>query len=129
MQPETAALFISERRGVLSRKTVWALMRRYSDAAGLGILLQHAAPRLRLCAGRPGRADTRLIRDYLGHRNIQHTVRYTATNPARFRSCGGSLVFSIVVSERKSHMPHSVWPATFFQARRFSKKQDYTPLI
>jgi len=26
----------------------------------------------------------RLIQDYLGHRNIQHTVRYTATNPARF---------------------------------------------
>ena len=29
-------------------------------------------------------ADTQLIQDYLGHRNIQHTVRYTATNPARF---------------------------------------------
>ncbi len=29
-------------------------------------------------------ADTRLIRDYLGHQYIQHTVRYTATNPARF---------------------------------------------
>jgi type 1 fimbriae regulatory protein FimB len=29
-------------------------------------------------------ADTRLIQDYLGHRNIQHTVRYMATNPARF---------------------------------------------
>ena len=29
-------------------------------------------------------ADTRLIQDYLGHRNIQHTVMYTATNPARF---------------------------------------------
>jgi type 1 fimbriae regulatory protein FimB len=28
-------------------------------------------------------ADTRLIQDYLGHRNIQ-TVKYTATNPARF---------------------------------------------
>jgi len=27
---------------------------------------------------------TRLIQDYLGHRNIQHTARYTATNPARF---------------------------------------------
>jgi site-specific recombinase XerD len=25
-------------------------------------------------------ADTRLIQDYLGHRNIQHTVRYTATH-------------------------------------------------
>ena len=29
-------------------------------------------------------ADTRLIQDYLGHRNIQHTVIYTAANPARF---------------------------------------------
>jgi len=27
--------------------------------------------------------DTRLIQDYLGHRNIQHTVRCTAANPAR----------------------------------------------
>ena len=25
-----------------------------------------------------------LIQDYLGHRNIQHTVIYTAANPARF---------------------------------------------
>jgi len=29
-------------------------------------------------------ADTGFIQDYLGHRNIQHTVIYTATNPARF---------------------------------------------
>ena len=29
-------------------------------------------------------ADTRPIQDYLGHRNLQHTVRYTAANPARF---------------------------------------------
>ena len=29
-------------------------------------------------------ADTWLIQDYLGHLNIQHTVMYTATNPARF---------------------------------------------
>jgi type 1 fimbriae regulatory protein FimB len=29
-------------------------------------------------------ADTRLIQDYLGHRDIQQTVRYTAANPARF---------------------------------------------
>ena len=29
-------------------------------------------------------ADTQLIQDYLGHWNIQHTVMYTATNPARF---------------------------------------------
>ncbi|TSA09870.1 MAG: transcriptional regulator [Deltaproteobacteria bacterium] len=29
-------------------------------------------------------ADTRLIQDYFGHRTIQHTVMYTAANPARF---------------------------------------------
>ncbi len=28
--------------------------------------------------------NTRLIQNYLGHRNIQHTVIYMATNPARF---------------------------------------------
>jgi type 1 fimbriae regulatory protein FimB len=29
--------------------------------------------------------DTRLIQDWLGHRNIQHTVRYTRLNPQRFK--------------------------------------------
>jgi site-specific recombinase XerD len=28
--------------------------------------------------------DTRAIQDYLGHQNIQHTVRYTAMAPHRF---------------------------------------------
>ena len=28
--------------------------------------------------------DTRLIQDYLGHRNIAHTVRYTRTAATRF---------------------------------------------
>jgi hypothetical protein len=32
-------------------------------------------------SGRPQRADTRLIQDYIGHLNIQRTVRYTASNP------------------------------------------------
>ncbi|MGG4607732.1 hypothetical protein [Providencia sp. Me31A] len=26
-----------------------------------------------------------MIQDYLGHTNIRHTVRYTASNPARFK--------------------------------------------
>ncbi|OTA14182.1 FotT [Xenorhabdus beddingii] len=30
--------------------------------------------------------DTRLIQDYLGHRNIRHTVRYTASNAGRFET-------------------------------------------
>ena len=30
--------------------------------------------------------DTRAIQDYLGHRNIQHTVRYTRLSPDRFEN-------------------------------------------
>jgi integrase len=29
--------------------------------------------------------DTRSIQDYLGHQNIQHTVKYTALSPTRFK--------------------------------------------
>ena len=32
--------------------------------------------------------DTRLIQDYLGHRNIRHTVWYTASNAGRFTASG-----------------------------------------
>jgi type 1 fimbriae regulatory protein FimB len=43
-------------------------------------MLRHACGFARADQG----ADTRLIQDYLGHRNIQHIIRYMATNPARF---------------------------------------------
>ena len=29
--------------------------------------------------------DTRSIQHYLGHKNIQHTVRYTELSPVRFK--------------------------------------------
>jgi site-specific recombinase XerD len=29
--------------------------------------------------------DTRALKAYLGHRNIQHTVRYTELSPGRFK--------------------------------------------
>src|SRR2546430_444075 len=85
MQPEGDAFFLSERRRPLSRKTVWLMIRDYGRRAGLPIdahphILRHACGVALADQG----ADTRLIQDYLGHRNIQHTVRYTATNPARF---------------------------------------------
>jgi len=85
MKPETDAFFISERRKPLSRKTAWVMIRDYGRDAGLPIdahphMLRHACGFALADQG----ADTRLIQDYLGHRNIQHTVRYTATNPARF---------------------------------------------
>jgi type 1 fimbriae regulatory protein FimB len=85
MQPDTDAFFISERRGPLSRKTAWLMIRDYGKLAELPVdahphMLRHACGFALADQG----ADTRLIQDYLGHRNIQHTVRYTATNPARF---------------------------------------------
>ncbi len=85
MKPETDAFFISERRGPLSRKTAWLMIRDYGRRADLPVeahphMLRHACGFALADQG----ADTRLIQDYLGHRNIQHTVMYTATNPARF---------------------------------------------
>jgi type 1 fimbriae regulatory protein FimB len=85
MKPDTDAFFLSERRRPLSRKTAWLMIRAYGERAGLPLLayphmLRHACGFALADQG----ADTRLIQDYLGHRNIQHTVRHTATNPARF---------------------------------------------
>src|SRR5262249_3505088 len=34
--------------------------------------------------------DTRALQHYLGHKNIQHTVRYTDMAPDRFRTFGGA---------------------------------------
>jgi type 1 fimbriae regulatory protein FimB len=85
MKPTGKAFFVSEQRQPLHRSTVNLAMRKYSVAAALPLLahphmLRHACGFALADQG----ADTRLIQDYLGHRNIQHTVRYTATNSARF---------------------------------------------
>ncbi len=85
LKPPTDAFFVSERRGPLHRKTVWQAIRDYGRTAGLALpahphQLRHACGFALADQG----ADTRLIQDYLGHRDIRHTVIYTATNPARF---------------------------------------------
>ena len=85
LNPEGDAFFVSERRTALNRKTAWAAIRDYGEKANLAVtahphMLRHACGFALADQG----ADTRLIQDYLGHRNIQHTVVYTATNPARF---------------------------------------------
>ncbi len=85
MKPAGKAFFVSEQRKPLHRSTVNLLLITYSRAASLPLLahphmLRHACGFALADQG----ADTRLIQDYLGHRNIQHTVKYTATNPTRF---------------------------------------------
>jgi site-specific recombinase XerD len=86
MQPHSNFLFISERRKPLSRFTVCALVNKYAEAAGLSELAVHPHMMRHACgyslANRG--ADTRLIQDYLGHKNISHTVRYTKLAPGRF---------------------------------------------
>ena len=86
MQPHSNFLFISERRKPLSRFTVCVLIKKYGAAAGLGNLEIHPHMLRHACgyslANRG--ADTRLIQDYLGHKNITHTVRYTKLAPGRF---------------------------------------------
>ena len=44
----------------------------------------HVEARLRLCPGQQGH-DTGALQAYLGHKNIQHTVRYTELSPGRFK--------------------------------------------
>lgn len=85
IEPREGFFFVSERRLPLSRKTAWLAIRTYGEKAALAVpahphMLRHACGFALADQG----ADTRLIQDYLGHRNIQHTVVYTATNPARF---------------------------------------------
>jgi len=92
MKPDDCdAFFVSERRNPLNRRTAWDAIRRYGEKAGLPLaahphMLRHACGYELASQG----ADTRLIQDYLGHRNIQHTVQYTAAkqytaaNSARF---------------------------------------------
>jgi type 1 fimbriae regulatory protein FimB len=79
-------LFISERRTPLSRVTVWVLFQKYAKAAGLEDLNLHPHQLRHACGYNLANrgADTRLIQDYMGHQNIQHTVRYTQLAPGRF---------------------------------------------
>ena len=85
MKPIGKSFFVSEQRTPLHRATVNFAVQKYSEAAALPLLahphmLRHACG---FALAEQG-ADTRLIQDYLGHRNIQHTVKYTAAYPARF---------------------------------------------
>lgn len=78
-------LFISTRGTPLSRQQAWRIVRNSGERSGLNTsthphMLRHACGYELAERG----TDTRLIQDYLGHRNIRHTVRYTASNAARF---------------------------------------------
>ena len=87
MQPHGTTLFISERRQPLSRKTVWVLIRRYGTVAGL-TRLAHPQMLRHGCgyALAAQKAETRVIQQYLGHRYLLHTLKYTAKRPIQFET-------------------------------------------
>lgn len=78
-------LFLSQKGGALSRQQFYDLLKRYGQMANIPVMphphmLRHSCGFQLADLG----TDTRLIQDYLGHRNIRHTVLYTASNSARF---------------------------------------------
>lgn len=84
--PASPYVFVSERGAPLSRRSVHAMVARAGKAAGIPFsvhphMLRHATGYTLANAGQ----DTRAVQAYLGHRNIQHTVRYTQLDPSRFK--------------------------------------------
>jgi site-specific recombinase XerD len=83
--PASDYVFQSERSEKMSRSAFWRIVSKAGARAGLPVkayahLLRHSCGYFLANKG----CDLRLIQDYLGHKQIQNTVRYTALNPARF---------------------------------------------
>jgi integrase len=79
-------VFVSERGVPFTTAGFARMMERAGRAAGLALkvhphMLRHACGFALANAGH----DTRSLQAYLGHSNIQHTVRYTELAPDRFK--------------------------------------------
>ena len=79
-------VFVSERSAPFTAAGFARMIERAGAAAGLGLkvhphMLRHACGFALANAGQ----DTRALQAYLGHKNIQHTVRYTELAPDRFK--------------------------------------------
>ncbi|MGK7934620.1 MAG: tyrosine-type recombinase/integrase [Xenococcaceae cyanobacterium] len=84
---DTSYVFVSERKAPLSTRSVRHIVARAGEIAGLPFQvhphqLRHGCGYYLAAQGH----DTRAIQDYLGHKNIHHTVRYTQMSPQRFEN-------------------------------------------
>ena len=83
--PASDYMFQSERSEKMSRSALWRVVLHAGDRAALPV--KAYAHQLRHACGyylANKSCDLRLIQDYLGHKQIQNTVVYTALNPSRF---------------------------------------------
>jgi len=85
--PSSPYLFVSELGGPMTPATVRKLITRAGEKAKLPFpihphMLRHSTGYKLANDGH----DTRSIQQYLGHRNITHTVRYTELSPERCRA-------------------------------------------
>src|SRR6266700_2332621 len=84
--PKSPFVFVNERGTPFSSDGFNWLVKRAGQKAGLPFqvhahMLRHSAGYKLAGDGH----DTRAIQDYLGHRNISNTVRYTELSPTRFK--------------------------------------------
>ena len=85
--PKSAFVFVNERGTPFSPDGFNWLVKRAGQKAELPFqvhahMLRHSAGYKLAGDGH----DTRAIQDYLGHRNISNTVRYTELSPTRFKN-------------------------------------------
>jgi integrase len=84
--PKSPYVFTSERGAPFSPAGFARMIERAGEAAKLPFqphphMLRHACGYALASKGH----DTRALQAYLGHKNIQHTVRYTELSPKRFK--------------------------------------------
>lgn len=87
--PRSAFVFNSERGSPFTTAGFARLVERAGAAAELGFkahshMLRHACGFTLANKGH----DTRALQAYLGHKNVQHTIRYTELAPDRFKDFG-----------------------------------------
>jgi len=83
--PDTQYVFLSERKSPMTASTFAKLLSRAAEMAGVDVLVHPHM--LRHSTGYKlanDENDTRSIQQYLGHRNIRHTTRYTELSPNKF---------------------------------------------
>ena len=86
-QPKSSFVFTSERGAPFTTAGFARMVERAGRVAKLAFkphphMLRHACGYALANRGH----DTRALQAYLGHRNIQHTVRYTELSPTRFKN-------------------------------------------